>query len=251
MKAEGMQRTVASIEARMGSSRLPGKVLMDVCGKPALTRLLERLRCCRKLDDIVLATTLSPSDDVLEEWARRNDLTCHRGSEEDVLLRVVEAHRKMRSDLVVEITGDCILIDPELVDMGITMFLENDCDVLTNVRKLSFPMGQDVQVFRLKELEKVALTISDPVVREHVSLYFYEHPEIYRIIHFFAPDRWNAPSWRFMLDYQEDLAFISELYCRLEPVRGPTFGLEEMMALLREHPELVEINVHCVEKSPR
>jgi spore coat polysaccharide biosynthesis protein SpsF len=251
MKDHSLPRVVASIEARMGSSRLPGKVLMDVCGKPALSRLVGRLRHCRRLDDIVLATTVSPSDDVLEKWAGTEGLSYYRGSEDDVLLRVVEAHRKMRTDIIVEITGDCTLTDPEIVDLGITMFLENECDVLTNVRKLSFPMGEDVQVYRLKDLEEVERTSIDPAVREHVSLFFYEHPEVYRIIHMFAPERWFGPTWRFQLDYLEDHTFINKVYEMLEPVHGETFGLEEIMSLLRQHPELVDINSRCVEKSAR
>jgi spore coat polysaccharide biosynthesis protein SpsF len=246
-----MPRIVASIEARMGSSRLPGKVLADICGQPALTRLLRRLRRCKKLDGIILATTTSPKDGVLEKWANSENLDFYRGSEDDVLQRVVEAHTKMGTDIIVEITGDCILLDPEIIDMSIETFLENDCDVVTNARKLSFPMGVDTQVYRFEDLSNVERLICDPPVREHVSLYFYEHPEKYRIIHLFAPERWQAPTYRFQLDYPEDHKFICQVYQRLEPEYGDHFGIEEIMALIRREPELVEINRHCLEKSPR
>lgn len=246
-----MFRVIASIEARMGSSRLPGKVLEDIGGQPALTRLLRRLRRCRTLAGIILATSTAPKDDVLEDWAHSQALPVYRGSEADVLNRVVEAQRMMQSDIVVEITGDCILLDPEIIDMGVTTFLENDCDVVSNCRKLSYPMGMDVQVYRRGDLEEVERTISDPAVREHVSLYFYEHPERYRIIHLFAPARWHAPDYRLQLDYLEDLRLITEVYRHLEPVYGEAFGLEEIMALLRQFPALVDINRHCAEKAPR
>jgi len=246
-----MPRVIASIEARMGSSRLPGKVLADIHGKPALTRLLTRLRRCTRLDGIILATSVAKQDDQLEKWARSVDLPCHRGSEEDVLSRVLEAQRKMESEVVVEVTGDCILLDPEMIDMGVTTFLENDCDVVTNARKLSFPMGMDVQVYRLKDLEEVGKNVQDQPVREHVSLYFYEHPEVYRIVHLFAPARWHAPDYRFQLDYPEDLRFINEVFSELEPEWGESFGLEEIMGLLKRKPWLVEINRHCKEKAPR
>ena len=118
------QKIVASIEARMGSSRLPGKVLADVCGQPALTRQLRRLRRCRTIDDIILATSNSPNDNPLEQWAISENIAFHRGSEDDVLQRVVEAHRKMNSDVVVEITGDCPLLDPEIIDMGISAVMD-------------------------------------------------------------------------------------------------------------------------------
>lgn len=248
---EEKKRVVASIEARMGSSRLPGKVLMDVGGVPAIGRLVRRLRRARKLDGIVLATTVSPSDDALHAWAENEGVAVYRGSEEDVLLRVVEAQRSQSSDVVVEITGDCTLLDPEVIDLGIETFFENDCDVACNVRKPSYPMGADVQVFSLAALEDVERSVSDPAVREHVSLHFYEHPERYRVIHMFAPERWRDPTMRLQLDYEEDLRFIREIYARLEPSHGDAFGLEEIMALCKKHPELPSMNRHCEEKAPR
>jgi spore coat polysaccharide biosynthesis protein SpsF len=222
-----------------------------VCGKPALSRLLSRLRRARTLDGIILATSVAPADAALERWANAEGVAVHRGSEDDVLRRVVEAQQRMDAEIVVEITGDCVLLDPEIIDLGVTSFLENDCDVLTNARKLSFPMGMDVQVYRLADLVEVERTVDDPAVREHVSLYFYEHPERYRVIHLVAPARWHAPDYRCQLDYPEDHQFITEIYRRLEPEYGEAFGIEEIMRLLRAAPHLVEINRHCVEKSPR
>jgi spore coat polysaccharide biosynthesis protein SpsF len=244
-------RVVASIEARMGSSRLPGKSLADVLGRPALSRLLARLRRCARLDGIVLATSTAPQDDALAAWAETEGVPCYRGSEDDVLLRVVEAQRSQRADIVVEVTGDCTLLDPELVDLGIETFFGNACDVVANVREPSFPLGADVQVFRLADLEEVERTIRDPAVREHVSLYFYEHPERYRIVHLFAPARWRGPEVRLQLDYPEDLQFIRAVYERLLPRFGEAFGLEEIMALLREEPALRAINAHCEERATR
>jgi spore coat polysaccharide biosynthesis protein SpsF len=244
-------KVVASIEARMGSSRLPGKSLVDIHGKPALSRLLARLRQCEKLDGIILATTVSPEDDVLEQWARSEGVACFRGSEEDVLQRVVDAQRSQQSDIIVEVTGDCTLLDPSVIDLGVETFFGNECDVVTNARQPSFPLGADVQVYRFSDLEHVSKTIFDPAVREHVSLYFYEHPEKYRIVHLFAHRRWRGPELRLQLDYPEDLAFTREVYGRLLPIYGERFGLDEIMALLREHPELRAINAHCIEKPTR
>jgi spore coat polysaccharide biosynthesis protein SpsF len=246
-----MTRVIASIEARMGSTRLPGKVLADVCGQPALTRLVRRLRRSKRLDGIILATSISSADDILERWAASENLPVHRGSEDDVLQRVVDAHQKMGSDVIVEVTGDCTLLDPEIIDLGITTFLENNCDIVSNAGKQTFSHGFDVQVFRFKDLAEVARTISDPAVREHVSLYFYEHPEIYRMIHLFAPARWAFPDYRFMLDYPEDLRFINEIYSRLEPKYGDAFGIEEILTVMKENPSLAEINRHCMVKPVR
>jgi len=244
-------RVVASIEARMGSSRLPGKVLADVQGVPALTRLVRRLRACRRLDDIVLATSTNAGDDVLEDWARRESVAVFRGSEDDVLQRVVDAQAFMKSDLIVEITGDCPLLDPGLLDQGIETFFANDCDVVNNVRVPTYPQGADVQVFRRRDLAAVAAAITDPAVREHVSLYFYEHPERYRLFTMIAPASQRAPQQRLQLDYPQDLEFIRQVYARLEPELGGVFGVEEILRLLAREPALARINADCVEKPAR
>jgi len=226
----------------MGSSRLPGKVLADVCGKPALTRLLDRLRVCKRLDGIVLATSTDPKDTVLCEWAKTENIPFYRGSEEDVLLRVLEAQRKMRSEVVVEVWGDMTLLDPELIDLGIEMFLENECHVVTTARKPSFPIGVDVMVFSLKELEWINDHVLDREAREHVSVYFLQHPEKYRILHLLAPQSLQAPNHRFVLDYPEDLQFIRAIYTHLEPVHGSCFGLRTILDLLGRKPELLNMN---------
>ncbi len=245
-------RVVASIEARMGSSRLPGKVLKDINGKPALRRLIDRLRMCRKVDEVVVATSTNQGDDVLADWCKTNNVLCYRGSENDVLDRVVGAQKFVESDIVVEITGDCPLTDPEIVDMGVETFLAHNVEVVTNCgRVLTWPMGQYVQVFPLALLDEVNRSIDDIAVHEHVSLYFYEHPERYRLIELIAPRRWQAPEWRMQLDYPEDLHFLNEIYKRLEPIHGEGFGIEEVMTLLRREPGLVDINAHCIEKSAR
>jgi spore coat polysaccharide biosynthesis protein SpsF len=244
-------RVVASIEARMGSSRLPGKVLADICGQPALSRLLDRLRQCRRLDDVVLATSRAGEDDALEAWAAAQGLAAYRGSEDDVLSRVVEAQQAMSAEIVVEITGDCPLLDPDVIDLGIESFFANEADVVNNFQTPSFAQGIDVQVFRLADLTEVECTVDDPAVREHVSLYFYEHPERYRILTLLAPPCYREPELRCQLDYPEDLRFITELYRRLEPDHGGVFRFDKIQALLRREPELREINRHCEEAAVR
>lgn len=244
-------KVVASIEARMGSTRLPGKVLADICGRPALGRLVDRLRECRMIDDIVLATSISPRDHALEDWGRSEGLAVYRGSEDDVLERVVGAHRFMGSDVVVEVTGDCPLLDPDVIDLGVETFFANDCDVVTNARVPSFPQGADVQVFGLEALADVEARISDPAVREHVSLYFYETPSDYRTIHLIADRSQHRPELRLQLDYAEDLAFVREVYTHLLPLHGAIFGVREILQLLDREPHLCCINADCMEKPLR
>lgn len=246
------KKVVASIEARMSSTRLPGKVLADINGVPALTRLLRRLRQCKTLDDIILATSILPADDVLEEWAKKEGVKYYRGSENNVLQRVVEAHRSVATDIVVEITGDCILTDPEIVDMAVQTFFYNDCHLATNCYSPSFPPGLYAQVFHFSDLEKVDKENRDSAAQEHVSLYFYEHPELFRIIHMVAPPNWLLPrDYRIYLDYPEDLVFLREIYRHLEPRFGDGFMAQEIVSFLKENPELSEINRHCKDKSIR
>ena len=178
-------------------------------------------------------------------------MAVYRGSEDDVLQRVVDAHAALKSDIVVEVTGDCPLLCPEVIDMGVATFFANEADVVTNARQPSYPMGADVQVFRSADLAWVAKNITDPAVREHVSLYFYEQSKKYRTIHLMAPPRWHGPRYRLQLDYEEDLQFIRAVYARLEPTHGGVFGLEEIMALLKREPELVAMNIDCEEKAVR
>ena len=235
----------------MGSSRLPGKVLADIHGHPALARLHARLRQSERLAGIVLATTENPADDALAEWADSAGLACFRGSEDDVLLRVVEAHRLMNSDVVVEVCGDTPLIDPGVIDMAVDTFSTNECDVVSTTWAPSFPQGIDAQVFPLKALEDVETRVTDPAVREHVSLHFYENPARYRPIHLMAPPRWRAPELRCQLDYPEDLRFINEVYARLAPRFGDRFGVEEILETVRREPRLADINRHREERPTR
>lgn len=244
-------RVVASIEARMQSTRLPGKVLLDVAGRPAIEWVVRRLRQAERLDDVVLATSSSSADDVLERWAHDYGVPIYRGSEDDVLQRVVDAQRAMESDVVVEVTGDSILIDPDIIDVGIQTFFENDCDVVSTMWKRSFPRGVGVQVFPTAMLAEVSANVADPAVREHVSLYFYENPDLYRVLHLFAPLRCARPDLRLSLDYPEDYELICDVYQRLLPVYGEQFRTEEIVALFDAEPSLARVNQNRHQKPIR
>jgi len=251
-KMDAKPKVVVIIEARMGSSRLPGKVLKDVNGRPALERLIARLKFCKKVDEIVVATTTSEKDDALVAWATQNNVSYFRGSEDDVLKRVADASQEYNADLIVEITGDCILTDPGVIDQAVQTFLVNSCDVVTNCGEyLSYPMGVYAQVFRASDLVWVSDNISDLAVREHVSLYFYENPDTYKIFNLVAPAEVAFKDWRLQLDYQEDLDLLNEIYKRLEPPYGDNFGLSEICSMLKDNLHLLDINSHCIEKSAR
>ncbi len=246
-----MPRTIASIEARMSSERLPGKVLADIGGVCLLGRIVRRLKRSSRLSDVVVATTDDPADDAVAEWAETERVACFRGSEEDVLDRVVGAQRMMHSEIVVEVCGDTPLLDPAVIDTAVEAFETEACDIVSNTWTLSYPQGIDAQVFRLADLEEIARTATDPAAREHVSLYFYEHPDVYRLHELEAPPELRNPEQRLQVDYSDDLALVREIYGRLEPVYGDAFGTGEILALLRDNPELAEINAHCREKTVR
>jgi len=235
----------------MGSTRLPGKVLADLQGKPAIDRLVSRLTRSESIDDIVLATSVSPLDDVLANWAGLNGISVFRGSEDDVLGRVVAAHEMMGTQIAVEITGDCVLLDPVIVDLAVETFLGNVCDIVTNSAVRAYPLGMDLDVFDYSALASIEAAHDDPAVREHVCLYFYEHPDEFRMINIYPPPSWSGADIRLVLDYPEDLELINEVWKRLTISYGEAFGVGEIVELFKSCPELLEINHGCLQKSPR
>lgn len=241
----GNSRVIASVEARMSSSRLPGKMLMDIEGKPAIIRVLDRLKLATKLDGIVLATTVNPTDDELVHVAQESGYSVYRGSEDDVLGRVVDAQQSMDSEVVVEIRGDCLLIDPSIVDQTVEVYQKGGCDVAVAGGDKGYPQGMETEVFSLRALFNVAERINDPAVREHVSLYFFENPDVYKIKYLKVPEEMQASEVRLVLDYEEDLQLFRKVYASLLPKNGENFGVTEILELFRKSPEIFRINSHC------
>jgi len=246
------KRIVASIEARLNSSRLPGKVLKKIFGKPSIELLVDRLRLSKYIDEIVIATTNSKLDDLLISWCEDYKVKYYRGSEDDVLGRVVEAHKECDTDIVVSLTGDCPFTDPEVVDLGIQTFLANECDYLTNCEIESFPQGICVQVFRFSDLKDIEKQYSDPVVREHVTVPFYENKKQYRNINLFALASSQLKNHcRTQLDYPEDLEFLNKVASNLIPKFGYGFSTQQLVEFIKNNPFLLEINKDCIEKKIR
>ncbi len=237
----------------MGSSRLPGKVMADINGQPAMSRLITRLSFAGSLDDIVIATTVNEKDDILEDWGRKNSIKVYRGSEEDVLNRVVRAADSVSAETIVEINGDCILTDPVIVDEAVSAYQSGNFDVVTNCGNLlTYPMGVYAQVFSAKTLSWVDQNIKEDVyVREHVSIYFYENMDRYRVYEMVADESIQYPNWRFHLDYPEDLEFLREIYKNLEPRMGDRFTTADVVAFLKKNQDVQEINKYCAETARR
>jgi len=231
---------VASIEARMTSSRLPGKMAMPLNGQPVLGVLIDRLKRVPELDRIVLATTVNATDDVLEDIARTRGIDVFRGSEDDVLGRVRGALDATKADICVEITGDCPLSDPGMVSnmlrefattRGVNAYVAN-----TTGPQLGAPHGLDVQVFEAEALREIEDTSRDADAREHVSLPFYraENAERWypRFVTFF-PDNLCRQVW-LSLDYPEDFELIAAVYDELRA--NPAFTAAQMIEACRRHP---------------
>jgi len=175
-------RIIATIEARMTSRRLPGKVLLPVGNTTMLGFLYERLKLVPSLNDIVLATTTNQQDDILVEFARKSNLAYFRGSENNVLSRVLSAAKSNQADVIVEITADCPVIDPVIIEQVIQTFLYNDADYVNNVIVRSYPAGMDTQVFPYRILEHSSLLTNDPEDLEHVSLHICRHPNFPKLL---------------------------------------------------------------------
>jgi spore coat polysaccharide biosynthesis protein SpsF len=205
----------AIIQAREGSTRLPGKALIDICGKPALQRVIERVKAAKMIDTVIVATTTNARDDVIVELCERIRCDYFRGSEEDVLSRVLGAMRQYDLDVNVEITADCPLIDPAHADHLIGLFLQGGYDYVSNVLERTFPRGYDTQVFSREALERVNKEVDNPVDRQHVSSWMYLNPKgrlNYKRLNWPAPPGQNRPDIEVTLDTPEDLELLRFIF---------------------------------------
>jgi spore coat polysaccharide biosynthesis protein SpsF len=234
-------KIVATVECRKTSSRLHGKILMEAGGKPMLQILAERLLKVPQLDEVVLATTVNQTDDPVEKLADSLGVKCFRGSEDDVLKRVLDAAKSVDADLIVEITGDCPFIDPEIVSQVIDLYLLNDCDYASNLDPVCYPIGFDAQVFKT---ELLALADREGVSdedREHVSWFIRRQPERFRKLHLPAPPELHWPELGITLDEKADYELLKKLYEELSQ-RNENFSCYDIIRYLRANPELLEIN---------
>jgi spore coat polysaccharide biosynthesis protein SpsF len=238
-------KTVATIEARMNSTRLPGKVLMDIGGIRSLECQIKRLEHSTFIDEIVLATTTNEIDDELVSFASEMEISVYRGDEDDVLARILGAAKSVDGDLQVQITGDCPLIDPVIVDQVIKTYLDFDgeIDFVSNEIIRSFPIGLDCRVFPVNILAAVDRACSDPIHRVHGSTYIYvgEGKEKYKSLNLSAPDELNHPEWRWTLDTKEDLEFLRAITDSIGD-EITTISANDLTSWLLEHPEIISIN---------
>jgi len=242
--------TVAIVQARMGSKRLPGKVLEDLCGETVLARVIERVAACKRIDDVVVATTDLSRDDGVAREASRRGAKCFRGSEEDVLGRYFGAATRYGAEVVVRATADSPLFDPELLSEMLKRFFElQTCDTpvdyLSNTRTRSYPIGLGAEIFGFDALERAAREATDPYDREHVTPYLYREPGRF-CVHAYVGEV-DLSHHRWTLDTPEDLRFIRTIYSALTDA-GTDVTTQAVLDLLRARPELAALNAHVQQR---
>ncbi len=229
----------------MGSTRLPGKVLADLGGESVLARVVCRLRRADLIDNIVVATTDSALDDGIVTECRRLGVAWFRGSETDVLDRYYQTALAFGAAAVVRITSDCPLIDPDLVDETIRKFQDRSADYASNAIQRSYPRGLDVEVFTMASLKLAWKAATHPHEREHVTPYFYEHPELFRLASLVGATDYSRYRWT--LDTHEDLHLLLAIYGRFAD--SDKFTWREVIALMEREPYLFDFNSNVRQKS--
>ena len=244
MSSYSKKKNNAIIQARIGSTRLPGKILKELSGKPMLWHIVERLLHSKLIDKIIIATSDLPDDDQTEKFCIENGLTFFRGSSSNVLSRYYETAKKYPSDLIIRITADCPVIDPEIIDNMLKFFIDKSknarIDYLSNVHPRTFPRGLDTEIFTFAALEKAYNEADSDSEREHVTPYFYQHPKIFSIRNFVNKTDYSFHRWT--VDTGEDFKLIQEMYSELyQPKR--IFLFDDILRLFKRRPELLSIKM--------
>lgn len=242
-------RVVAIVQARMGSTRLPGKVLKLALGKPLLEYLVERLRRAREIDALVIATSTHRADDAIEEYCRRQGVACFRGSEDDVLARYMDAATEFAADVIVRISADSPLIDPNVVDELVNEFLAASpaCDYLSNTINQTYPPGMNAEVFSYQALREAHCEATLSYDREHVTPFLYHNRDRFAVCEkHHEPD---LSGLRLTVDVPEDIELVTAILERLYAL-NPEFTLSDIARLFEREPELRNINTH-VRQTPQ
>lgn len=238
---------VLIVQARMASTRLPGKILKTVLGKPLLEYQIERLKRVKLKDEIVIATTTKDTEEPIIELCERLNVPYFRGSEEDVLSRYYWAAQQNHADLVIRITSDCPIIDPAIIDKVIEYYLihSNQFDYVSNTLERTFPRGMDTEVFSFKALSEAYNEAKDESEREHVTPFIYRNTYRYRLanVSYFE----DQSKHRWTVDTMEDFQLIKRIIEHLYPI-NPSFTLEDTLKLLQEHPDWYYLNAHIEQK---
>lgn len=235
---------VCIIQARMGSTRLPGKILKDILGKPMLWHVVERCRASKRLHNVVVATTVNSEDDAVKKFCSEHSIPCFRGSADDVLERYYRAAGTFGADTIVRVTGDCPLIDPHVIDACVEAFGKGTYDYISNINPgpRTFPRGLDTEVFSFAALARAHRNAHEAHEREHVTPYMWENKEgTYRIGPTVTADDDYAANYRLTVDYPEDFMLVSTLYEFFDK-NGKEVHIPEIIKFLNAHPEISNLN---------
>tara|TARA_Y100000294_G_C8550843_1_gene335221 strand:- start:119 stop:892 length:774 start_codon:yes stop_codon:yes gene_type:complete len=244
------------VEARMYSKRLPRKVILKVMGRPLLDLMIERLKKINFINDIIIATTTNKEDDEIVNLAKNNKILFFRGSESDVLKRVVSAVKKYKTDIIVQITGDSPLVDKKITENLINFFItnQNKYDFVSNdagyynvTFKKTFSLGLSTKVFSSSLLYKIERIANNKIDREHIVNYILKNNNKYKIYNYEANDEYFRPDLRFTLDYLEDYKVIKLIYENLY-VKNVNFSAIDIINFLDKNPDIKKINSHCIQK---
>jgi spore coat polysaccharide biosynthesis protein SpsF len=242
-----MPKVVCIVQARTGSTRLPGKVLRIVEGKSLLEHLVDRLQHCKRINQIVLATTDKESDQAIVDIAQKLGAGWFQGSEEDVLSRYLGAAQAYEADIIVRVTSDCPLIDPETIDQVLDLYIKSNVDYASNTIERTYPRGLDMEAFSLDALCKADALAGEGPYREHVTLFMYRHPETFTLTNLIAPAGLSRSDLRLCVDTQEDFDLIAAIYSELYR-EGKIINIRDVIALLDSKPGLAQINAHVEQK---
>jgi spore coat polysaccharide biosynthesis protein SpsF len=237
-------KVAAIVQARMGSTRLPGKVLRDLAGQTMLARVVSRLRAARLINEVLVATTILPTDDAIVAECRRCCVAVMRGDQDDVLDRYYQAAQSAKADIVVRITSDCPLIEPEVTDNTIRAFVEKIPDYASNTIVRTYPRGLDTEVMSLDALARAWWEARKPYEREHVTPYILEHPSEFTLLSVTGDKDYSGYRWT--VDTPEDLEFVVAVYDRLGSLTA--FSWRDVLDLLDREPELLELNRSVTQK---
>lgn len=230
----------AIIQARCGSTRFPDKVFVDIDGKPLLWHVVNRLTYAKRIDDIVVATTIGLKDNRIEEWCEKENVKCFRGSENDVLNRYYSASVAFPSDIVVRVTADDPFKEPDVIDKVICKLLDEDLDLTTNNFPPSYPEGLDCEVFTFRVLKMMEEEAQDPFEREHVTQYVYRNPDKFKIGNLVC-DR-QLSSYRWTIDNQEDYDMVRAVYAKRKDGVEGILLMDEILSILEQNPEITDMN---------
>jgi spore coat polysaccharide biosynthesis protein SpsF len=229
---------LAIVQARMSSSRLPGKVLMEIEGIPMITRQIQRINQAKLVSTVIVATSHHLSDDPLVEYLENSGVKVQRGPLDDVLKRYIEVLDHNGADSFVRLTADCPLTDPEVIDHAIELFLESDFDYVSNTLDRTYPRGLDVEVAKSKALIKVAKSNFDPMAREHVTYGIYMRPDLFSLGS--LTQGTSRAKFRWTVDNQIDMDFARNVYRHFLPTK-PDFRQQDVLEWLTGSPEFVHL----------